>query len=345
MKKNRASFIVTITLLAVAVYLIGTQRKGTIREELKNFAVQDTASITKIFMADKSGGASTLVRQSAGKWLVNGKYVARKEVIDILLYTVKAMEVRSPVAKAAYNVIMKQIAATGIKVEIYQNDKLAKTFYVGGSTDDLLGTYMYMENSSVPFVIHIPGFDGYLSTRFITDENQWKLRNVFDKKPEEITSFISEDLAHPENSFIISKQPSGEFILATYPAKIPVPDVEENKVMNFLSDFNAVNYERESNYKKEFTDSIKEAGPFRILTLTDNTNKPKKITFFRMPVSDQNKKYLDPAIALNLTYDKDRMLALVDDEPGFILVQYYVFDKFFRAPNDFRLIRNLNAKK
>src|SRR6185295_9205473 len=173
---------------------------------LKDFAVEDTASITKIFIADKFGHASAVERVAPGKWTVNGKYPAREEAINTLLLTMKNMEVRSPVAKAAYNTIMKELASRGRKVEIYQNGELSKTYYVGSATQDQLGTFMFLENSSVPFVLFIPGFDGYLTTRYILDEEEWKEHLILDLSIENIASVTSQDLEQPENSIVITRQ-------------------------------------------------------------------------------------------------------------------------------------------
>ena len=67
---------------------------------------------------------------------------------------------RSPVPKAAFNNVIKQIATSGTKVEIYQGkDKPSKTYYIGGATLDHQGTYMILETegvkSSVPFIMYI----------------------------------------------------------------------------------------------------------------------------------------------------------------------------------------------
>ena len=53
------------------------------------------------------------------------------------------------------------------QVKIFSNKKILKTIYVGGDTQDQLGTYsMILDNSSEPYVLEIPGFKGYLSSRF-----------------------------------------------------------------------------------------------------------------------------------------------------------------------------------
>ena len=345
MKKNKSILIITLLLLAVAAYFLITQRNGTIREELKDFAIEDTASVTKIFLADKFGHACTVVRDSPGKWTVNRKFTVRPDAIRLLLKTMKDMDVRSPAGKAAYNTIMKEIAAKGTKVEIYQHDKLSKTYYVGGATMDQLGTYMYLENSSAPFVMFIPGFEGYLSTRFIVMEDDWRLKSVLDVSIENISSVIAEDLKNPSNSIMVTKLPNGDFSLESYFDKKPVANVEQNKLQNYMSGFTFVNYESESRAKKEQLDSVKAAGAFRRLTVTDKNKNTTVVTLYRKPVSNQSKQMDAMRADTNPNFDLDRMLAQINSEPGFIIVQYFIFDRFFKTPADFLVTPAQPAKK
>ena len=94
MKKNLPILIITFVLAAIAVFFLLTQRKSTVKEELKDFAISDTASVTKIFIADKQGHTATLQRLSKGKWQVNGKFIARREAVNTLLETMKDLKVR-----------------------------------------------------------------------------------------------------------------------------------------------------------------------------------------------------------------------------------------------------------
>ena len=55
MKKNKTLLVIAAALLAITSYFIFSKNSGTIKRELRDFAVADTASITKIFMADKTG--------------------------------------------------------------------------------------------------------------------------------------------------------------------------------------------------------------------------------------------------------------------------------------------------
>ncbi|NNF01963.1 MAG: hypothetical protein HKN22_04705, partial [Bacteroidia bacterium] len=202
MKKNFPILIIAIALLSVAAYLILSKEKSTISEELSDFAVTDTAAVDKVFLADKTGLEShrvLLERDPDGSgWIVNKKFEARKDAIDLLLHTISAIEVRSPVAKAAYENVMKRLASNGIKIEIYKKGKLDKTYYVGNASADQMGTFMYLENSSVPFVVHIPGFNGYLTPRYSCESHVWKTKTVFKAKGPEIASIKVEYRAHPQ---------------------------------------------------------------------------------------------------------------------------------------------------
>jgi hypothetical protein len=180
-KKNKKLIAATIVLAIITVWLVMQNQSGTVREELRDFAVQDTASVTKIFLADRSGKSIELEREG-NRWRLNKKYYARRDAVKVLLETLKNVSVRSMVAKSGYNSIIKQLSSSGIKCEIYMHGekKPGKVIYVGTETQDSKGTYMMLENSSVPFVTEIPGFEGYLTPRFFLNEQEWRDKTVLD---------------------------------------------------------------------------------------------------------------------------------------------------------------------
>lgn len=337
MNKNKSILIVTLVLLAIAAYFIITRKSGTILQELKDFAVQDTSSITKIFMADRQGNSVTLTKQKPGLWKLNEKYSARNDAMNLLLYTIKNIEVRSPVAKAAYNNILKDLSSSSRKVEIYSNDKLIKTYYVGGPTQDMMGTFMFLENSSVPFVIHIPGFEGYLSTRYITVANDWKIRSVFAYSLQEIKEVISQDLYKTSNSFMISKISENEHTLAYYPSQQLVSGAVEDKIQDYLSHYSFINYEGDSHEKASVLDSVFKAGPFRIIAVTDLSGITKTIRFFHMPVSQGSKQIFSYDTGVKLPFDNDRLYLTVDNDPAFLVGQYFTFGALFKTPDHFKM--------
>lgn len=174
MRSNKLLLVLLVVLIAVAAVIYFNNDKGATIDDIEGakseFGVEDTSSITKIFIADAKGETVTLERKK-DNWLVDGKYNARPDNIRLLMKTFGRIKVRMPVPKAARNNIITSLATEAIKVEIYQGDKQpSKTYYVGGPTSDHQGTYMLLETegvkSTVPFITHIPGFYGYLTARF-----------------------------------------------------------------------------------------------------------------------------------------------------------------------------------
>jgi hypothetical protein len=186
MKKNRSSLIITLLLLLVALYFLFFRNGfSTLSPKDNDFAVPDTAAITKIFMADKDSRTVTLSRVHGSEWKVNNKYDVRSDAINTLLYTIKLVAVKNIIDPRGVTEVIKGLASSGIKVEIYQGDNRVKVYYVGGPTADQEGTFMLLAHSSSeepfkqPYVTYIPGFDGYLTTRYFIKEDNWRDRTVF----------------------------------------------------------------------------------------------------------------------------------------------------------------------
>lgn len=330
MKKNKKLFILFIVLASAAAWFVINKNKGTIKPTLRDFAVQDTASINKIFLADKSGNTITLERNATGGWMVNGKFNARPDAIKVLLTTIKKIDVKEPVGKNAQDNVIKRLSAKAIRCEIYQNNELTKAYYVGTETADQTGTYMIlidpetMAPSAKAFVTYIPGFEGYLTTRYFTDERNWRDRTVFSYVPSEIKSVKMESPEHPEQSYEVSAQGGNSFQVKMLANNKPLDNIDTLAVKQYLSYFKQLNFE---SFEVEVTpnqiDSILKSTPINILTVTDAAGKANKVSFYTRPnlkkVLDENEK--------PLPFDPERMDAQMNDGKDFVMLQYFVFGK------------------
>ena len=335
MKKNRVVLILFVVLAAVAGYLFYSQSQGTIKPELKDFAVADTAAIDKIFMADRSGNSVTLLRKSADTWSVNDKYQAKPEGINTLLYTIKALEMRSPVGKNMYNNLMKKMASKSIKVEIYQQQQLVKTYYVGDATMDNLGTFMYLEGSSVPFVMHIPGFNGYLTSRYYAGEQEWRDRGLLHCKPQDITLVnITVPLSF-DSSFTIKKVGTDEYTI-TNGNQQQLVAMDKAKLHSYLSGFAHIYYNRidaEMNAKQR--DSIVKAGPYQTLTVNVEGDQNLDARLYRKPVSATTRSQYDESTGKIWSYDLDNFYLLREGDTTWYKCQYGQFDRLLKTPHYF----------
>jgi len=183
-RRQRLGLLTIVSLILLAGLTFWLSRRAATAPltnadpEITAFAFTDTANVTKLFLADRQGNKSTLVR-SGGDWILNGSGVARPDAVNGVLGTIFAMRVRGPVAKAAQDNVIRQLAASGVKLEIYTKEGLAKTYYIGGPTTDMRGTYMMLEDGDRPYILQLPGMTGYLTPRFFASDTEWRRRIVF----------------------------------------------------------------------------------------------------------------------------------------------------------------------
>ncbi len=350
MKKNKPILIIVIILLIISVLLIIKQTNTTLRKAISDFAIEDTASITKVFMSDKKNSSILLTRQPDGKWMLNNKYAANQQVMNIFLKTMYNVTAAAPVSKVAFKNVVARMAAIAVKVEIYQqvyridlfgriklfrHEKLIKTFYVGDNTSDSMGTYMLMEGAKEPFVVVIQSFRGFLSTRFIPDEDQWREQTIFKIKLKDIKSVKMEFPVTPDSSFLINGIGKFKYTLTQLADNRSIP-YDTMKLLSFLASFEDIKYETLLNhiYDKKKIDSIKSSPIWHIITVTGIDGKSTMIkTYRRKP---QYGEYYDEATKQKVIYDRDRLFALINDDKDLTLIQFFVFEKILKSVNYFK---------
>lgn len=225
MKKNLIQIIILSILLAIVVIaqfvpvgnsrlmdMLKINKKGTLKE-LRDFNIEDTGKVDRIFMVDKENKTLDLTREKGNKWIVNGKFPANKYNVNLLLNTMHMMRIKSPVARSAEENIIKKLATKSVKVEAYDGDELMKTFYIGGVTQNQTGTYALLEGSSKPFIIEIPGFRGYLSSRFHAVENLWRSSRIFQYDETELKQINVKVGSRTSQSFEVKVNGIGKFEL------------------------------------------------------------------------------------------------------------------------------------
>ncbi|MCW8897974.1 MAG: DUF4340 domain-containing protein [Flavobacteriales bacterium] len=340
MKKNN-KIIILILLLAVAVaaYLYFNQGKTTYNVEgaKMDFAVEDTSSITKIFIVDNQGKHVTLVKGEKS-WLVNNKHDARPDNIRLLMKTFSRIAVKAPVPKSAQDNIIKSIATKGTKVEVYQGGgQPSKVYYIGNSTMDQTGTYMLLETegvkSSVPFIMHIPGFRGFLNSRFFTDNQQWRDAAIFKYQPQDIQKLEVTYYDTPEQSFTITKKDTSFIMTDKNNQEVKAP---ANRILEYLERYEKIYYEMvDTESKPELIDSVLSSQPFIRIAVTDVDGEINEVIAYHMP---NFRETLDPVTGELFEYDVDRMYANINKEL-FVYIQFATFDEITIKKDDF-LIKN-----
>jgi hypothetical protein len=292
-KRNRFYLLLAVLLILLAVWLYFSQRGGTFNRELKDFAIEDSSRVSKIFMVNKANTQVLLERTDSG-WVVNGKLPARKDGIETLLKTMLRIQVKSPVPKTVFETVVRNLATQSTKVEVYidNEDEPEKVFFVGGSTPDNLGTYMLMDKSTVPFIMYIPGFSGFLTSRFFIDEILWINPQIFNYSYNDIRSVSLELIDQPSRSFQITNLGSGKVKLKSLYNNTEISDFDSLSVREYIGMYKKISFETVvTGLSKVKRDSILASKPVHRIKVTDTKNKTTVInTFLRPPngLADEN---------------------------------------------------------
>lgn len=346
MKKNRIILIAVGILAILALALVLTNTTSTIRSSSTEFALDDTSNVTRIFMSDKNNNTLSLTRKGPAQWVVNDRFTASRFNVGMLLQTMLEIEVSSPVSMASRNTVIRQMAANSVKVEIYQevyridlfgrirlfpHEKLTKVYYVGGATQNNLGSYFLMEGSEEPYVVFLPGLRGFVTPRYMPVEKYWRDYTVIKKTLPEILTVQVSIPAAPEESFIIQNTKSA-FSFTSLNGEPVQGLVDTLAVMNFLNGFRNLNFEVLLNDLDPLRkDSILALPPFVNLSVTDTSGVTTVIRTFRRPAdsgaTDMNGK--------PLPYDMDRFYAIINGGQDLVLAQFYAFDRVLRPKSFF----------
>lgn len=342
MKKNRITIILVGVLSIIAIVLIFHNRKGTLNRKMSEFAISDTATVTRIFMADMNNNMVLLEKKSPGNWIVNSNFKANSFGVDLLLKTLNNLAVKAPVSKAGYNNVIKQLAVNSVKVEVYQqvyridifntirlfsHEKLTKVYYVGSATPDNMGTFMLMDGSDVSFIVYQPGFRGFVSARYSARLNDWRDHSIFKNQPSDISSIKIEFPETPSESYLIEKFGSSRLEITALTTNSKLSKFDTIRVVEMINAYKFINFESllERMDQKEI-DSITASTPVNIITLTDVAGNINRVKTFRL----RNKTGDFDESGNLLPYDRNRLYALINDGKEFVLIQYFVFDPITR---------------
>ena len=293
-----------------------------------DFAVADTSAIDKIFIADMDGKSVTLTRPEQGRlWELNGRFKAREDAVALLLKTFKRAAIQGPVAKAAEPNVVRLISARGKKVEVYQGgDTPVKTWYVGTATPSHTGTYMVLETpegrGAKPYVVHMEGFTGYLSTRFFTSERDWRFTGLFNHPKRSLARVEVRHLNEDGQSYVLSSAKEGSLALQDLEGN-PQAYRDTLGLREHFLRFKKVHLETyESRLDEAVEDSLRSAlGALELVTWNKQGERSSVAVHWK-PGTD--------AVTGEATNDLEQLYG-VTTEGEVVLLQRFVFDPLIRG--------------
>lgn len=348
MKKRNIILITVVAAIGIVALIVALngRRSATFKQD---YHIEDTSTVTRIFMADKQDNQVLLTKVNDSLWLVDKKYEANQPLIDMLLETLNTMRIRHQVNRNAVPTIIKDLSARAIKVEVYQrvpfinwfggrlqlfpHERLTTTYYVGRETQDMMASYMFREGDKVPCVIHIPGFRGFLTPRFVTDPLKWRSHCIVDLNVHQIQRIEMEIPAMPQESFAIVN--NGEDFDMEWPlGHIRTEGFDTARVKQMLASFTWLNFDEfASIVPNNNADSCISGTPRTILRITDTAGHTREV-FTYIKYTNPSDLALVPDPDMYETFDINRLYAVID-RTDTVLIQYYVFDNILQPASYF----------
>jgi hypothetical protein len=346
-KKSRQLLLLLFAVIILGAGALIGKRSFSGGKVFSDFAISDTASITRIFLSDREGRTIELDRVNTGKWQLNRTHEANKVVMESLLKTLTNIEVMGMVPRSAHNTVISDLAARNTKIEIWQRVprfkigklklfhkvKPTKSYFVGGPTQDHLGTYMMLDGSDKAFITYVPGQNAFLSLRYSTRESDWRDHTVVALTIQQIASVDVEIPGRPDESYRIVKTGEKSFEVFQYynkPVTIPLDTI---RILEFMASFRGLKYEGLINdMDPERRDSIITSAPMQTITINATDGSTQTISTFR-----RKSPYLyDEATQKEIKWDRDRLYALINDGKDLTLCQFFVFDDVLKPFTWFR---------
>ena len=291
-----------------------------------DFAIADTAAVDKIFIADKDGNQALLERSSGRYWKLNGTHLARKDAVDLLLKTFLRARVQRPVPQGELSTVNRLLAGRGKKVEIYQGGETpVKIWYIGTSTQNHTGTYMVLADANgqlaeEPFIVHMEGFTGFLSTRFFTDEREWRYTGMFDYPGNSLRRVEVELTEAGGRLYAMEVDSVGTLRVEGAPLSSRVDTMFWQDRFNRFRKVHLETYNNHLTANAEDSLLNRAEPAFRLRAWGQDEDVPNEIElYWKSPISDT----YDDNGELN-EWDGSRMYAVYKDEA--VLVQRFVFD-------------------
>jgi hypothetical protein len=346
MKKQKIYALLACLLAVFSVFIIinksgGFNKSRKVKALSTIFAVEDTASVTRIFMADMFQNKVLLSKTEAG-WVVDYDKPASAMRVTDLLATLNALRVAQPVAKEAHHSTIQMLATSATKVEIYatkplfslfgypffSKERLEKVFFLGDATQNNMGSFASLEGMEEPYVVYMPGFRGYVTPQFSPKPTDWYSHLIFDTKLTRIQKASFVDLENSDNSFFVEKSGARTFSLFDVHDNI-LRDYDTTLLINMLSEFKQRNYEQYlTKIAQSLKDSIIQFNLFKTISVTDVDNKTTTMKLYHQINTGSLYEDGDLVAEIYNEFSKDRCYATMNENTKDIYtIQFFHFDR------------------
>ena len=327
--------ILAILGFGVWFFLFSDKSGQLFRSADSSFTIRDTGAIGKIFLSENGSGKSILLERKENGWVVNKKYPVLESMLRSLMATMREQEALHPAPAEMREGIIRNLAGAGIKVEVYdRSGEKMRIFYVGGELHRFAGTAMLMDGSERPYVVNIPGFEGYLTPRFTPELRYWRDRIVFDLTPDQITRVSVRYIQEPLNSFTLTQQ--GGKVSVTLDSSLSLgKSANEGRAKSYLKFFSKIYAEGFLSDVPDL-DSIVHSMPQKAIVDVQGVNGyHQTASLFYYPRTAHDMAANPHADTYEEQFSGDRYFAIINGGADTLTVPIASFEKILRRGYEF----------
>ncbi len=309
----RSLFLFIVIGLVLMILLITRSPFGKTNS---SFASEPKEEITRIEFTGE--GRKLFLVKKGESWLINGKSEARKSGVLFILRILKEIKIKSSVSTELFAGEITGKNVGPIKVKVYEKSRLLKTFLVYKTRSNIYGNIMKIKESSKPFIVYVPGYEGDIGSGFMLNELFWQPYTVFNLLPSEIASVSLENLSDTKSSFTILNR-DNHYLLSGAAGNLTGWD--SSLVVRYISYFAWVPFE---SWALEIGEaekkSIEAQQPLYRITINTTTGRKRVLTLWGMMTVKSGAKGID----------SDRLLGKTEEKDEFFIMRYFDIDPLIK---------------
>jgi hypothetical protein len=331
MRRETLILLAVFSLLGLAFVFLKFRNNARIDPD-RTFHIRDKRKISEIYITHRDGVQVTL-RKDGASWIVNDTFRANPNIMENLLDAISRIQIKYAPPQAAVPYIIQDLAKNGIRVELFDRaHHKIMGYYVGGSTADERGTHIIRENSDLPFVGELAGWEGNLRFRFRMRGDEWRDKTIFQYRVRDVAEV---ELVYPKHqlaSFRLT-QNGASFQLSSFSSWRKTVEISSSRGIAYLSGFEKLGAEAFET-GNPYRDSIERNLPFVTISLKEKKGNQRYLKVW--PIYPRQVS-AEGIVTKKEAARVERYFA-GDENGSFYLIQDRVFRKIFRGYDYF--IRN-----
>jgi hypothetical protein len=309
---------VLLILVVVIILMLLIHSRAPFGKGNSSFAADPEKEITRIEFSE--GERRMTLEKNGASWLINGKNETRKNGILFILKILREIQIKSPVSDELFKAEISEKSIAPIKVKVYENRKLLRSFLVYKTISNSYGNIMKVKENSNPFIVYVPGYDNNIGSAFTLNELFWQPYTVFNFLPSQIGSVEFENVLDTSASFSISFK-YGHYILTDRSRDLTGYD--STFLTRYLSYFTSIPFESWAfDMDSEQKRKVESFDPLYRITVNSTEGYQTVLTLWEK-LKDDN------------TRDTDRLYGKTQKSDQFFVIRYFDIDPIIKKRSYF----------